>query len=236
MNPYLLAFVLGALGLLVMAVSGLGRHGGDAPAGHAAHAAPGSAPAAVHAALPGGGDGHVLGAARGPGGRGHAPGAARGARGARATGPAGTLRDALLALASPRVLFSLLLGFGATGLLFDRALGAPALLLAALAGGVLLERLAVAPVWRSVDRFASAPARTLETAIYDQARATSRFDANGEGLVALELDGQVVQLLGRLAPAERGLPVRAGDALRVEDVDPARNRCTVSLAGPGGRA
>ena len=29
MNPYLLAFVLGALGLLVMAVSGLGRHGAD---------------------------------------------------------------------------------------------------------------------------------------------------------------------------------------------------------------
>jgi hypothetical protein len=43
----------------------------------------------------------------------------------------------------------------------------------------------------------------------------------------------VVQLLGELRPEDRaaGVRVRAGDRLRVEDVDGERNRCTVSYLG-----
>lgn len=144
-----------------------------------------------------------------------------------------TGRDRLLAVASPRVLFAVLLGLGAAGLLLRPILhGGVLLAVAAVAAGVLLERAAVAPVWRFAERFASVPAQTLEMALYDHAHAASGFDARGEGLVALELDGQVVQLLGRLRPEDRALRVRAGDRLRVEAVDAERNRCTVSVAGP----
>ncbi|HEY0777614.1 MAG TPA: hypothetical protein VGD56_06580 [Gemmatirosa sp.] len=217
MDLYLLAFVLGVAGLAVMAVGVLGHHGG-VQAGHA-HAGHGHAGHA-HA-------GHVrAGHARGARARG--PGAPRGQRDALGAG-----RDLLLAIASPRVLFAVLLGVGAAGLLLRPVLHAPVpLALAAVALGVLFERGAVAPMWRFVERFASAPAPTLETALYDHALAASGFDARGEGLVALELDGQVVQLLGRLCAEDRTRRVRAGDRLRVEEVDAERNRCTVSVAGP----
>lgn len=205
MDVYLTLLVLGVAGLAVMAAGAAGHgHVGHGPAG------------------------------AGPAGHGHGgPAHGHSAHGSHAVGGG---RDALLALASPRVLFALLLGIGAAGLLLRPLLGAALagapLAAAALALGVLFERLAVARVWRFVERFASAPAQTLETALYDHARAASGFDARGEGLVALEVDGQVVQLLGRLRAEDRALRVRAGDRLRVEDVDAERHRCTVSVAGP----
>jgi translation initiation factor IF-1 len=69
----------------------------------------------------------------------------------------------------------------------------------------------------------------LESCIGDEARATTSFDAKGNGLVALELDGQVVQLLGTLRREDRdaGIRVRAGDPVRIDEVDAERNRCTV---------
>ena len=142
-------------------------------------------------------------------------------------------RDVLTSLVSPRVVCSALVGFGATGLLLRPFIGGVALVALALLGGVAFERFVVAPLWRFLLRFASAPARTLESALLDEARAASGFDANGQGLVALEVDGQVVQVLGTLRREDRalGLRVRAGDRLRVEDVDPERHRCTVSFLG-----
>lgn len=203
MDFFLIAFVLGVAGLAVMAVGGLGHHGAH---GHGHH-----------------GDG-----SHGHGQHGHGHDGHHGQHDV-----AGGGRDMVLALASPRVVFAVLLGLGAAGLLLRPVLhGGLALLAAALVLGVLFERAAVAPVWRFVERFASTPAQTLETALYDHARAASGFDARGEGLVALELDGQVVQLLGQLRPEDRALRVRAGDRLRVEAVDAERHRCTVSVAGP----
>ena len=206
MDFFLVAFVLGVAGLVVMAVGALGHHGaggrGTGPHAHGAH---------VHGAHARGANTHAA-----------VHGTAQGA-----------VRDTVLALASPRVLFALLLGVGAAGLLLRPLLHGGVLLAAvAFALGVMFERGAVAPMWRFVERFASAPAQTLETALYDHAHAASGFDARGEGLVALELDGQVVQLLGRLCPEDRARRVRAGDRLRVEAVDAERNRCTVSVAGP----
>jgi hypothetical protein len=57
------------------------------------------------------------------------------------------------------------------------------------------------------------------------------FDENGQGLVAVDLDGQVVQVLATLPPPERaaGVRVHAGDRVRIESVDARRNRCTVSM-------
>jgi hypothetical protein len=132
---------------------------------------------------------------------------------------------------SPRFLFSLALGFGATGELLQPILGGVPLVLAAVLGAVAFERVLVSPLWNFTMRFASAPATTLEGAIADEATAVTAFDANGQGIVSVELDGQVVQILATLQPNDRllGTRVRAGQRVRIEDVDPAKNCCTVSL-------
>ena len=131
---------------------------------------------------------------------------------------------------SPRVWFSLLVGFGATGLLLQQHASGLIQLGVALAGGLAFETLLVRPLWSLASRFASEPALTLETGVMDDAEAVTGFNRLGEGLVRLELDGQVVQLLGVLTSSERaaGVRVAAGDRLLVEAVDAARQRCTVS--------
>ena len=133
---------------------------------------------------------------------------------------------------SPRVLFSVALGLGTAGLVLRPVLGGPVLFAAALTAGILFERILVAPIWNFMFRFASTPALTLESAVSDEARAVTTFDSNGQGLIAVELDGQTVQLLGTLQPSDREMRVRvpAGARLRIEEVDSARNRCIVSLA------
>ena len=109
-------------------------------------------------------------------------------------------------------------------------LGGIALFGAALVTGILFERFVVAPIWNFAFRFVSTPALTLESGVNDEATAVTSFDENGQGLIAVELDGQVVQLLGTLQPTTARLrrQGRAGRALRIEEVDAARNRCTVS--------
>ena len=139
----------------------------------------------------------------------------------------------LSALLSPRLLFSFLVGVGAMGLIARPFLFEPLTALAALGGGVLFERWLVGPFWRFMFRFESRPAAMLESVVMDEARAEMDFDAEGQGLIRLELDGQVVQLLGTLTAEERaqGQRIRRGDRLRIEEVDSERNRCTVSYAG-----
>jgi len=136
---------------------------------------------------------------------------------------------------SPRVLFNLLVGFGATGLIAERVVGPFLALPIALAGGIAFETVVVRPILNSLFRFESQPAQTLESAIMSEAKAVTGFDSRGNGLISLELGGEVVQILGTLTPDERsaGVRVRAGDSLRVEEVDSTRNRCTVSRIGLG---
>jgi hypothetical protein len=238
MDLYLLSLALGGTGIGVMAAGGLGHHGHSAARGPARGVARGP-----------GANGHAHGHAHGAGHASHgAPGSARAGSGTQqnvhaydAAGAADGARDsdsgpsALWSLASPRVWFSFLVGLGATGLILRALLGGPFLLAAAIAGGVLFERLLVGPLSNFFFRFASEPALTLESSITDDAKAVSNFDQNGNGLVAIELDGQVVQVLATLRPEERGARVRAGDRVRIESVDEARNRCTVSL-GTGVRS
>ena len=195
MNLYSLSLAIGAIGLLAMALTGLGRHG---------HA---------HSHV-GGRLGHPRG------GKHHAHGG---------TGRA-TATSWLWSLTSPRVLFSLLVGFGTTGVLVRGVLVGPLAFGGALAGGLLFEQLFVGPVWNFLMRFASAPALSLESCLQDEVRAATAFDANGNGLVAAELDGQVVQVLATLRPEDRvtGVRIRAGDRLRIEEVDDRRQRIVVS--------
>jgi hypothetical protein len=116
--------------------------------------------------------------------------------------------------------------------MFGALIGGGVLLGVAALGGLLFEFALVRPLWNFLFRFESAPALTLETCIGDEARAATSFDAKGHGLIALELDGQIVQLLGSLRPEDRdaGIRIRAGDPVRIDEVDAERNRCTVRLA------
>ena len=219
MDLYTFSLALGGIGLGTMAVAGLGarggaHHGGAHQGGGHSHGAGGHAHGGhAHAPAPGSHH-HDVADIRAL----SAPGIARG----------------LGALVSPRIIFSFLVGFGAAGLLLRTFLGGGVTLFAAtVLVGILFERLLVAPLWRLAHRFESAPAMTLESSVTDDAHAVSSFDARGQGLVAIELDGQVVQVLGTLRSEdlEAGVRVRAGDRLRVEAVDGARNRCTVSYLG-----
>jgi hypothetical protein len=247
MHFYLFSLLLGFVGLALMAFSGVAGHSGHAHGhshlhGHDAgdvnvHGIGGHAQAMLgHAAH--GGHAHVgHGAHAGPahagghaghGAQGQAHGHAHGHHEASAARAAGSW---FLSFLSPRVLFSILIGVGASGMLLGGLLPEPLLAGAAVAGGFAFELMAVRPVWNFFFRFGSQPALTLESAVTDVATAVTGFNPEGEGLIKIELDGQIVQLLGRLAPMDlaSGTRVHAGDTLVVDEVDPVRNRCVVSL-------
>lgn len=226
MDIYRFALYLGFTGLAAMAVLGAGHIGGQMMHGHGGHAgidgfnAHGTgAPTLGHTshdiALPGHGHG---GAHHGHGHSGHGH-------------DVGFRWTSVLALLSPRVLFSIMLGFGATGFLAKGFALEPWRLIFAVVGGFAFEFALMGPVWNAWMRFGSNPARTLETAVAEEARAVTDFDANGDGLISLELDGHSLQVLARLTPAQReaGTRVRTGNRLFIEAVDAARNSCTVSL-------
>jgi translation initiation factor IF-1 len=212
MDFYVISLAAGATGLAAMAVVGLSHtgHAGHTGHTHAAGGARGGHPAHAGHAGPGAEAGH-----------------AHGGRGSRAGDHGASWTQSLL---SPRVLFALLVGFGAGGLL-AQPLGEPWRLGAAILGAAAFEALLVGPIWRFLFRFESNPAATLESAIEDDARAVTGFDANGNGLVAVDVDGQIVQLLATLVPDDRarGVRIRSGDVVRIADVDAARGRCTVRV-------
>jgi hypothetical protein len=136
----------------------------------------------------------------------------------------------LMLFLSPRIWFGVLVGFGATGIVVEQRLSGLVQLGVALLGAIAFEGLLMRPLWSLASRFESEPALTLESGVMDDAEAVTGFNRQGEGIVRLDLDGQVVQLLGVLTAGERaaGVRVAAGDRLLVEAVDPARQRCTVS--------
>lgn len=215
MDLYGFCLALGGTGLAAMAVGGLGHLGHGARGGHGGHA----------------GHGHT---GHGHAGHGHAAHAGQSslhtthAHHAQHASEQGS--GWISSLLSPRVLFALLVGFGAGGLV-AAPLGEPWRIGAAILAAAAFEGLLVGPLWRMLFRFESAPAATLESAIEDDARAVMGFDANGQGLVALDVDGQIVQLLATLAPDDRarGARIRSGDVVRVSSIDAARNRCTVRV-------
>lgn len=215
MDVYGFSLALGATGLAAMAIGGLGHLGHGGHAGHGGH---GTHAGHAHAGHAHAGHAHT---AELHAGHGHD------AHGAPAHPAPASIFSALF---SPRVLFALLVGFGAGGLLAS-PLGEPWRAGAAVLAAAAFEGLLVGPLWRMLFRFESSPAATLETAIEDDARAVMGFDANGQGLVALDVDGQVVQLLATLSSEDRarGARVRSGDLVRVSSIDAARHRCTVRI-------
>jgi hypothetical protein len=227
MDLYIFCVVLGAAGMAAMALLGFtSSHSGGAHAhdtgGHEFHGIAGH----IHSAPPAQGGHAITHGATGHGAHAHATPAAGHVH------PEGWKSQAWSWL-SPRVLFNVLVGFGATGLVAEKLLGPILALPIALVGGLAFEAVVVRPIFNSLFRFESQPAQTLESAIMSQGKAVTGFDVNGNGLVSLELGGEVVQILGTLTRDERsaGVRVRAGDAVRIEDVDSARNRITVSRIG-----
>ncbi len=223
MDLYIFCVVLGAAGMAAMALLGFtSSHSGGASAhhtgGHEFHGIGGHihAPPPSHAS-------HTITP------HGHA-----GNHGQSLThGHADGWKSTAWSWLSPRVLFNVLVGFGATGLIAEKLLGPVLALPVAVVGGLAFEAVVVRPIFNSLFRFESQPAQTLESAIMSQGKAVTGFDVNGNGLISLELGGEIVQILGTLTADERkaGIRVRAGDALRIEDIDSQRNRCTVSRIG-----
>lgn len=208
MDLYITSLALGAAGLGFMALSGLGARGhAGAAHGHA-----------------GGHHAHISHAQHAHGG------SHRGHEHAHADAPNPFART-LWTVASPRFLFSFLLGLGLTGELLRTHLPAGALLGAAVLGAIVFERAFVTPLWNLSMRFASKPADTLDSALSDEAVAVTAFDTNGQGIVSVEVDGQIVQILATLQRSDRqlGVRVRAGQRVRIEDVNTTANQCTVSL-------
>jgi hypothetical protein len=137
----------------------------------------------------------------------------------------------LLSLLSPMTLFSASLGAGAVGSLLTQWEVSPTLTAAAAGlGAVGFNAFLVRPMLRLLMGFVSEPARGLAGSLMQPAEAITAFDANGEGLVRVLVDGQSVDVLARLTAEERrqGARVLRGQSVRVEDVDPHTNRCTVS--------
>jgi hypothetical protein len=226
MFVYETLLVTGALGILVMTLMGFAHVGGAQHGGHAGGAHGGHALGGGHLAA----GGHAGHAAAGHGahhGAGHSHDAGHGHE---QTAPAG-VGQSLLALLSPMTLFAACLGAGILGSLLTGWGVSPVLAGAGAAGGaVVFNTLLVRPILRLVMSFASEPAQGLEGSLMQSAEAVTAFDANGEGLVRVLVDGQSIDVLARLTEEERreGARVLRGQTVRIEDVDTRSNRCKVS--------
>lgn len=120
------------------------------------------------------------------------------------------------------------MGFGFTGVMVAHFVqGWPCLVLALL-GAYLVPAFCIRPLMSGVLMWASTPAKTLDAAVLETGAAATTFDEQGYGMVRLTLDGQVVQLLGRLTPEEQAGPrIGSGETLFIRSVDPVRQRCVV---------
>ena len=193
-------FIIGLIGLLAQSFLRFG-HGGHGSSAHAGH-------------------GHAGHSASGHSHAGHSD--SHHATDAR--------NEALWALLSPLALFSLALGGGATGLLVHSLLSAIWTAIAAFFGALTFYLALVRPIWNVLMRFASEPSKALAGAVAQTAEVVSRFDAQGNGVVRLTLDGQSVRVLAHLEPDIMALheAIHPGEKLLVTRVDSHANACTVT--------
>ena len=207
MDIYLSCLIGGGVALVVLAFCGVGFHhlGVRPGVSHTSHA-PGG-----HVRPPAHQTGH------------HSPG-----RNTPANQAVSDLISGLLTWLSPAYLAGAIIGFGAIGTLLAPILHGWLQLGAALVGAYIICFFCIRPLLTGVQKWASLPAKTLTDVMLENGTAVTDFDSKGYGLVRLNLDGQVVQLLGQLAPEEQsGARVRSGETLFVRSVDPAKQRCVV---------
>jgi len=134
-------------------------------------------------------------------------------------------------LLSPLTWFSWMLGGGAGGLIAVILGASPKVaLISAIAGAVGFQLFVVRPIWKIVFHFESQPAGNLEGCIMQEVEVVNAFNARGEGIVRVVVDGRsedVLAVLTRNDPDADTRP-RRGDRLLIEDVDPKTNTCIVS--------
>jgi hypothetical protein len=219
---FLTLMVIGLVGLVVMALPAFARHG---------HGAGG-----LHAALHAGHAVKATAALRGAGAVAKAAGSksalvAAGQAGQALTkdGPAPAAASRLHRfIPSPRLLFSLSALYGASGnALVAAHVSFPVAAVVAILPAAAVERLAVTPLWNLLFRFQAPPSSPLEALVFSEAIAVTAF-RNGRGIVSVVRDGRRVQFAARLSEGDALAPVRVGEKLRVEDVDAARERLTVT--------
>lgn len=234
--------LIGAVGLLaqtVLGMAGHGGHGGNSHAnggahghgidfemshGHGGMGHTGTAGTAGHHSAPAPvalGHGHGHGQAQVQHTQGHSA----------ATSVQQRASTALWTLFSPLTIFSVCLGAGATGILARAYIHLPFLMaFTAAMGGILFYGALVKPLWGLIFKFASNPAETLSGAVAREAVATGHFNAAGQGIVQVTVDGEYVRLLARLETEDkdRGISVSSGDKLVVTSVDEKRNTCRVT--------
>jgi hypothetical protein len=132
---------------------------------------------------------------------------------------------------SPRLVFSTLALWGAFGnVLVAAHLPVWAAALLAIVPAALVERFAMQPLWRMLFKLELQAARPLAEIVMSEATAVTAF-RGGRGVVSVVRAGRLVQFSAQLIDAQASLPVRVGDRLRVEDIDTARERVTVSVLG-----
>ncbi len=215
MSLFLVLMIAGMFGMALMAIPAFGRHS-HGVGGH------GHLPSAPHAALP-----TAHGASLLPRGGANMPAA----HGAQPNGAVpGTGAGVSRWLPSPRIVFSIMAAYGAFGYALVEAFHTPLTLayVAALLPAVLLERLALTPLWNFLLGFQGTPSTPVEHLVMAEAHAVTPF-RNGKGIVRVVRDGREVQFSAALPPAQAMLPVRVGDKMRVEEVDPDGEHLQVSI-------
>ncbi len=135
-----------------------------------------------------------------------------------------------LSIVSPLNIFAFCLAFGAAGLLIGPHLQASIALVAAIVVGLTFTFALIRPLMGFLLKFESTPALGLEGAKSRQVTAVSGFDDSGRGIVLVELDGQLRQVLAQLDKDElkKNVKVQKSDSLMVIDVDTAANKVVVS--------
>ncbi len=217
MPAFLVLMIVGIVGLLLMAIPGLNRHGHSVHVpGHAASQGIGHSTASHIAA----GGARLGTAAKLTGAR-----AANGVRGA-SSATTGLLKW----IPSPRVVFSLMTMYGGFGIALTDGAHLSRTLAAwlAIVPAALIEKFAVSPCWNMLMTFEGVPSSPLEELTFSEAEAVTPF-RNGRGMVSVNRDGRSVQFRATLPDDQCTMPVRVGDKLRIEQVDAEHERVTVSL-------
>ena len=216
MSLFLILMFAGLFGMALMAIPAFGRHSH----GMGVH---GHLPGATHAALPHAPAGTLVPRA---GTHAAAPTTGAQANAASSGNGAGVSRW----IPSPRIVFSILAAYGAFGYALVEAFHTPLVVayILALLPAVLLERLALTPLWNALLGFQGTPSTPVENLVMAEAHAVTPF-RNGKGIVRVVRDGREVQFSAQLAPAQAAMPVRVGDKLRVEEVNPDGEHLQVSV-------